>query len=113
MLKLSECFTKAAELIERNGWIKGAFYTPKLWKNITNFDNRWQTVAENPDDYSYCLMGACRTACPEQEPYAMAWALGFKETPQAYDWNDYKATGKEEVIELLRTKAAELAEKGD
>lgn len=114
--QLSQCFTEAAELIETKGWGQGGFHD-----------------GSSEDAYNFCIIGACRAACPNQTDESFTKGLGFvsytarwdeatqtfveiesdEPDPElAYNWNDNEAQSSELVIALLRERAAILAAQG-
>jgi hypothetical protein len=94
--------TDAADLIERSGWTQHAYESHGC----------------------YCLYGAIHTAAKldryaidesKSDPLNEAWAiLSERVDDNPIAWNDRNGRTKEEVLDLLRTTAAVVAEaKGD
>lgn len=123
--KLSDCFEEAAVLIEERGWGQNGFWDSR--------EVNWDVVTPK-DRQNFCIIGACRTACPLTYDADFAEGLGFtvdrwewdpvtrtdvetirlspKGGKPAFKWNDAANRTKEEVIERLRTDAARLRAEG-
>lgn len=111
-LELWECFEQAADLLERAGWVQGTEKEKKYGLDTWNA----------PEDFTYCLLGACREVCPETEPGKFARGLGFntgvfgESVSKLIRYNDHRNREARHVINRLRRYAKKLRrehEKGE